>query len=340
MPTNLKELSNRLGLSPTTVSRALGGYSDVSPVTRERVQKAAAEFNYQPSHAAKQVASGRAEAVGIVYSPGSAFLGNPDFLEMLGGLAKRLQQANYDLLLAAASEHDEMKVYERMVRGRRVDAVLVAHTLRDDPRIDYLQISNMPFLAYGQTAHPGDFPWFDFDNAAGGAMAVRQLAALGHRRIAYVHSPLDYNFSYQRHAGFLAGMHDAGLKVNSKLVFDGGLERRSGYMAGMKLLAMRTRPTAVIVDNASAGVGLIRALLDAAQAIGKDISVLVYEGLPADTLFRDLKVAEVTQPTAAESGSLMADMLLALIDTGSLQMPHVLRQPLFVDGNSIGPPSG
>jgi LacI family transcriptional regulator len=338
MTINLKELSARLGLSPTTVSRALSGYSDVSPTTRERVQQAARELGYQPNRAARQVALGRADAVGIVYSPSSEFLGNPAFLEMLEGLAHTLEQISCDLLLAAAPRQNELPVYERMVRGRRVDALVVAQTLRADPRIDYLQSAGLPFVAYGRTARPDDFPWLDFDNEAGSVLAVGRLAALGHRRIAYVHAPLDYNFAYQRHAGFVTAMKRAGLEVSGDRVVAGNLDRRAGYSAGQRLLALSPRPTAIMTDNNLCGVGVIRALLDAKVAIGRDVSIVVDGGIPPDTLFTDLQVASVLQPTPYQSGQTMGEMVRALIERKPLAERHVLRQPEFVDGNSIGPP--
>ncbi|CAD5366272.1 Transcriptional regulator AglR, LacI family [Rubrivivax sp. A210] len=338
MSINLKELSARLGLSPTTVSRALSGYRDVSPTTRERVELLARELGYQPNRAARQVAMGRADAVGIVYSPANEFLGNPSFLEMLEGLAHSLEEFSCDLLLAAAPRQNELHVYERMVRGRRVDGLIVAHTLRDDPRIAYLRKSSMPFVAYGRTAQPADFPWLDFDNETCSALGVRRLVELGHRRIAYVHAPLEYNFAHQRHAGFLAAMAEAGLAVPPGMVVGGSLDRRAGHAAGRQLLALSPRPTAVLVDNNLSGVGLIRALLDAKLEIGRDISIIVNEGLPADTLFSDLVVAAVKQPTAYRSGQTMGAMIRALIERRPLEQAQKLFQPVYSDGNSVGPP--
>jgi len=340
MTINLKELAARLGVSATTASRALAGYSDVSAATRERVQQLAQELGYQPSRAARQIALGRADAVGIVYSLAADSLGNPAFLEMLTGLARRLEQADIDLLLAASPQHDELRTYDRMVRGRRVDAMIVAHTQVEDARIDYLMGSGLPFLAYGRTARPDGYAWFDFDNFAGGRMAVQRLAALGHRRIAYVHAPLHLNFARQRHDGFMAGMREARLKVQAAAVIAGGLERRSGYAAAQHLLALAQRPSAIVVDNSLSGVGVIRALIDAGVAVGRDVSVLVYEGLPADTVLQGLQVAAVVQPTSYESGQKMGEMVLALLEGRVLAEPHVLQQPVFVEGNSIAPPGG
>lgn len=339
MPINLKQLSAHLGLSQTTVSRALSGYSDVSPATRERVEQAARELGYQPNRAARQIAIGRAEAVGIVYSLGTDYLGNPAFLEMLSGLASRVEQSNLDLLVAAAPQQNELGAYDRIVRGRRVDALLVANTEVEDPRIDYLLASKMPFLAYGRTAHPDAYPWFDFDNLAGGRMTVQRLVKLGHKRIAYVHSPLRFNFAQQRHQGFVEGMRKARLKVSPDSVVPGGLERRAGYGAGQRLLALSPRPTAIVVDSSLGGVGVIRALLDAGVAVGTEISVLVYEGVPEDTLLNNLQVAAIVQPTPYVSGQTMGDMLLALVNDRALAQRQVLLQPEFADGNSIAAPA-
>lgn len=341
MAIDLKQLSARLGLSPTTVSRALNGYSDVSAATRERVARVAAELGYQPNLAARRLALGRADAVGIVYPVDTDFMGNPSFLEMIGGVSDRLDAAGFDVLLAAAREKTELRTYERLVGGRRVDGLIVAHTRVVDERIDYLKRTGIPFVGYGRTGDPEGFAWLDFDNEAGSLLAVRELVALGHRRIAYVHAPLTLNFAAQRHAGFLRGMAEAGLELVPDWLVLGSLDRRGGYAAGRRLLALSARPTAIVVDNNLGGVGVMRALLQAGIAIGREVSVVVNDGIPQDTLLIGQEVAAVTQPTPYNSGTTMADMLLALIEGKPLAQPQVLLQPVFAGGNSLGPaPAG
>lgn len=337
MATDLKQLSARLGLSPTTVSRALNGYTDVSETTRVRVVQMAKEMGYQPNLLARRLATGRADAVGIVYALGPDHLGNPAFLDMLTGLSQRLEASNVDLLLAAALESAELRTYERLVRGRRVDGLIVAHTRLEDPRIAYLLESGLPFVAYGRTAHSQDHAWFDFDNVAGGAMAVREIAALGHRRIGYVHAPLDFSFAAQRREGFLRGLAAAGLEPQPQAMVEGSLERRRGYVAGQALLALAERPTAIVVDNNVGGVGVLRAMLDAGVEIGREISIVVYDGVPADTLLQGVQVAAIAQPTSFESGRMLGDMVMALVDGKPVQH-QVLRQPVFVPGSSLQPP--
>lgn len=340
MAVDLKQLAAALGLSQTTVSRALNGYSEVSAKTRERVEKAARELGYEPNPAARRLATGRADAVGVVYPVEAELMGNPRFLDMIAGVADHLDAAGVDVLLAVARERSEQRTYERLVRGRRVDGLIVAHTRVDDERIDYLRRSGVPFVAYGRTGGNNDFAWFDFDNEGESRLAVAELARRGHRRIAYVHAPLTLNFAQQRHHGFVQAMLAARLTIAAEYIVACGLDRIGGYAAARCLLEAPLPPTAIIVDNGVAGVGVVRALLQAGVRIGGEISVIVIEGLPSGSLVADAEIASVEQPTAHESGATIGRMLLTLIEGKPLAQPQVLRQARFVETNSVGPPPG
>jgi LacI family transcriptional regulator len=340
MGVDIKQLAAGLGVSASTVSRALNGYTDIKAETRARIVKRANELNYRPNLGAQRLAKGRADAVGLVYPLDNDYVGNPKFLEMISAFSSRLESQGIDVLLAASHAANEMATYDRLVRGGRVDAILLANTKVHDPRIDFMLQTGIPFLGYGRSGNRMDFPWFDFDNEAGSRMAVERLVSLGHKHIAYVHTTLEFNFALQRHTGFVAAMKRLGLHVSSDTVIQGSQDRRSGYAAVEKLMSIAQRPTAILVDNNIGGVGVIHALLNAGMVLGRDVSVVVDGGNPTDTLLHQIDVAAVMQPTPRESGVTMAEMLLRLMD-GSMspQGEHVLMQPKFVDGKSIGPAS-
>ncbi len=92
-----------------------------------------------------------------------------------------------------------------------------------------------------------------------------------------------------------------------------------------------------MLDNNLCGDGALRALLDHRVHIGQEISVLVYDGVPSDALLPDQRIAAIEQPTAYAAGETLADMLLTVIDGGRPYPFQVLRVPVLVDGNSIGP---
>ena len=336
MGVDIKQLAAGLGVSASTVSRALNGYTDIKAETRERIVKRANELNYRPNLGAQRLAKGRADAVGLVYPLDNDYVGNPKFLEMISAFSSRLESQGIDVLLAASHAANEMATYDRLVRGGRVDAILLANTKVHDPRIDFMLQTGIPFLGYGRSGNRVDFPWFDFDNEAGSRMAVEHLAALGHKHIAYVHTPLEFNFALQRYTGFVSAMKHLGLHVGSDTLVL-GQDRRAGYAAVEKLMLLPQRPSAIVADNNIGGVGVIHALLNAGLELGSDVSVVVDGGNPTDTLLHQIDVAAVMQPTPKESGIAMAEMLLKLID-GSMTADgeHVLMQPKFVDGKSVG----
>ncbi len=333
---NIRQLANELGLSTSTVSRALNGYADVNADTRQRVQETAKRLGYRPNAGARRLVRGKTDAVGIVYSAGVENLGNPQFLDMAGGLADRLQQDHLDLLLAVASDDQELDIYERLFRGGRVDAVVVPNTRLHDNRIDYLLSHGNPFLAYGRTAHCDNYPWFDFDNVLGSKLAVEHLRALGHTRFAYAHSPLELNFAFQRHHGFMSALKAADLQCPAPCVVGPAADRRSGYQAVTRLLALSERPTAIVVDNNLGGLGVIRGLVDAGLRLGHDVSVIVHGDIPSDSLPLGMNITTVTQPTAYASGVTMAEMVLQLLrDPGAVPQHH-LKNPELVVGSTTG----
>jgi len=333
---DLKALSLSLGLSPTTVSRALNGYSDVSELTRARVVEAAARLGYRPNASARRLAMGRADAVGMVYPPGSADLADPRFTEVVTGLSERLQDEGIELLIATSARAEEISTYERLVRGRRFDALIVARTRRVDPRVDFLLAQGFPFLACGRGENPTGYAWFDFDHAAGSLLALRRLQAFGHRHIGYLHASLDHNEAYERHASFRRGLREIGLEENPAwtLPAEG---RHGGYDAARALLALPGRPSALLVDQAAAGAGVARALAERGLVPGRDLSVIVFDGVPPEQLPPGLAMTSIEQPAGAEAGRAMAAMILDVLAGRPASEVQQLWMPALMPGNSDGP---
>ncbi|MBV7538542.1 substrate-binding domain-containing protein [Duganella sp. sic0402] len=331
---NLAHLANHLGMSKTTVSRALNGYPEVNVRTRERVLKAAKEVGYQPNPMARSLALGRTNVFGIIYPLLPTDLGDPMFLDVVAGMSSALEEVSKSLIIAPVSPAAEQPAYQQIVRGRRVDGLVVGRTLVHDERIAFLSKAKFPFVAHGRTELKAPYAWFDYDNEAGIQMAMERLLGLGHQRVALLSAPLELNFARQRKDSFIATLAAAGLSADPRYLIDNTLDRRSGYQAMQQLLACSPRPTAVIVDNHLSGVGAVRALLDAGVEIGKDISVIVW-GSMADTL-AGANVTTIDQPDPRKAGARMVDMLLALIGGKPASELQELWQPMLLEGATVG----
>ena len=228
---NLKDLAKTLGISETTVSRALNGYPEVSERTRKRVLEAARAAGYRPNPMARSLAVGRTNMVGIITPLAANDLFDPMFADIVGGMSEALEARQMDLIVAPVSRANELRAYEHMLRGRRVDGLIVSRTRILDQRIAYLAKEGLPFVAHGRTQLNAPHAWFDYDNETGMRVAVQHLLSLGHQRIALVSADLDMNFARQRHDSFVATLQNAGLAPNPDCMIDNTLDRRAAYQA-------------------------------------------------------------------------------------------------------------
>ena len=119
-------------------------------------------------------------------------------MDMVGEISHELARHEIDLLLIADDDLADKHSYMRMVQSRRVDALIVAHTLDHDPRLEQLQAAGFPFPALGRSQLPQPYAWFDFDNYAGTYQATRWLIEKGHQRIALLGESNNRAFITQR----------------------------------------------------------------------------------------------------------------------------------------------
>ncbi|ADM97864.1 LacI family DNA-binding transcriptional regulator [Dickeya dadantii] len=335
---SLKQIAKTLGLSVTTVSRALNGYDDVAAETRLRVEDEARRLGYRPNTFARRLKMGRIDAVGLVFPLQPAPLSNTTFMEMVAEISHELSKQEIDLLLIADEEQADHPAFLRMIESRRVDALIVAHTLQQDSRLQYLQSIGFPFLALGRSDLPMPYAWFDFDNQAGAALATRHLIALGHRHIAFLGEHHPQSFIAQRRAGYLDALAAAGIARRDELLRQIAPSRREGYQTTLQWLALPQPPTAIVVDGSTQGEGAALALRDSGRLQGEQaVSLIVYDGLPADSLL-EIPVTAITQATRVQVGRQIADMVFRLLAGDAPASLQALWQPQLRAGQTDNPP--
>ena len=330
---NLKSLAKNLGISETTVSRALNGYPEVSERTRARVLAAAKLAGYRPNPVARSLASGRTNVVGIIH-PLPNDLADPMFMQIIEGMSLALEARQMDLVIAPVSQKNELRSYQHMVQERRVDGLIVGQTRLYDERVAYLANQGLPFVAHGRTRVNEPHAWFDYDNELGMKLAVQYLLEHGHSKIGLISAPLEMNFARQRFDSFKLTLQAAGISPQTANLIDGINDRRSGYAAMQQMLAAPIRPTAVIVDNHMSGVGAMRALLDANVSIGDEMSVIVW-GKMEDSL-ANYHVTTIEQPDPDKAGIKMVEMLLALLNGTNPAELQECWAPILLAGETVG----
>lgn len=334
---SLKAIAKQLGLSVTTVSRALNGYDDVSQETKARVEAEAQRRGYRPNTFARRLKMGKIDAVGLVFPVHPVPLNNSVFMDMVGEISRELAQHEVDLLLIADDDNADRHGFMRMVQGRRVDALIVAHTLDNDPRLQQLQSAGFPFLALGRSQLSQPYAWFDFDNYAGTFNAANRLISLGHERIALLGENNYQAFITQRRNGYLDALKNNNLSMD--YLREVPPTRRAGYKAVQELMALPSPPTAIITDCNSHGDGAAMALQHMGLLTGENrVSLVVYDGLPIDSIV-ETDVAAVIQSTREGVGKQISSMVLGLISGQPVDSLQVLWQPEFIPGVTTNPPA-
>ena len=307
---SLRRLADTLGLSVTTVSRALAGYSDVATATRERVRREADRIFYRPNQVARRLRSGRSGTIGIVV-PAEPGTFDQFFLALLAAVGPLLSRAGLDLVLMGAPPGEaELPAYRHLVEHHRVDGLLLARTRRADARIRYLLDCGVPFVAHGRSETPGSFASLDIDGEAAFAAATQRLIDFGHTRIALINASAHYMFALHRAAGWRDTLAYAGLAATQKLEAEPSEE--NGFRLMQRLLASRTPPTAVLCATDRMAVGALHALASAGLRAGRDVSVIGYDNLPIAS-YTDPPLTTLEQPIPRMADR-MVEMLVALLD--------------------------
>ena len=336
---NLKQLSDILGLSQTTVSRALNGYPEVSEATRKRVRAAAQTHGYAPNTRARGLATGRAHAIGHVIPVSSKHeMVNPVFADFIAGAGEVYSKNGYDMLLSVVSDEAEADAYRQFKVKGNVDGIILHAPRMDDPRIPLLNELSLPFVVHGRASQEvADYAWVDVNNTHAFERATNFLLDLGHRRIALVNGLETMDFAMRRRSGFAKAHEDRGITCDPDLCFADEMTEAYGHDTARTLLAQGDAPTAFLVSSMITAIGVRRAVEELGLRLGRDISVITHD----DELsyFRngaDVPVYTATRSSVREAGRRAATMLLDIIRGGTGPRQVLLEADLTL-GQSTGP---
>jgi LacI family transcriptional regulator len=337
---SIRQLAQSLGLSVSTVSRALNGYSDVSVETRERVQQAARAAQYRPDPLAHRLATGRTGTVALLSSTYGASRHDSSFEPLMHGVTAALAERGYFLLamLLPAGE-GELPDLVRMLDAKLVDGLILNRTRPRDPRVALLQARGVPFVTHGRTLHNASHAWVDADNEQAMGLVVQRLVALGHQRIAMIDGPGELSFSLLRRAGFMRAVQAARLAAVDCPVVHGALSAAAGMRLALELLALpdaRARPTALVCASDVLALGARLACQQRGLVVGCDVSITGYGNSEAAE-FCDPPLATV-EHDVADSGRHLAALLLRCLagdDPAGLSQLVPVR---LIERASVGPP--
>lgn len=337
---NLKQLAQLLGLSQTTISRAINGYPEVSEETRQRVLKAAKETGYRPNRAAQRLATGKAGSIGLVMPIEPNDSSDLHFAEFQRGLAEESLRHDFHLVIMPAQPHDEEQAIRWLVASGSVDGYYLAYMRANDPRIAMAKTLPVPFIVHGRShGLADDYPFLDVDNEGAFRDAARLLLQLGHRRFALLNGPDEFDFAIRRRIGTVEALKEKGITLDPAAMRHTAMTDEAGFRGMSELLEGSERPTAVLCASTVLALGAVRAINKAGLKLGEDISLIAH-----DDVLPLLKPENFTIPLTTTRSSLraagirIAQRLIAAIKQTDPQPPaHELWTTDLVIRASTGP---
>jgi LacI family transcriptional regulator len=333
----LKEFAKLLGLSPTTVSRALSGYPEVSEVTRARVAEEAVRLGYRPNVNAVRLKTGRAGAIGVVMGRAGEF----HFAEFMAGMAERLVTEDTDILVIQMADpdyDDEMQLYRRLVESQRVDAIIMHSPRPNDERIALLHRLGMPFLVHGRSDIDVPHAWLDIDNEGAVRRATSHLIDLGHTRIALINGRPGATYAMHREKGYRSALQSQGIEPDPQLIANGNFTDELGFRFARSFLEQANPPTAFVAGSMMTVLGVYRAVRSLGLQIGRDISIVAHDDvfpyLTADNMAPSLSA---TRSSMRAAGTRCADLVLQLVAGRSPLEVHELWPVELILRESTGP---
>ncbi len=213
----LDDLAAELGLSKSTVSRAISGNGRVSDQTRKRVLDYAKAHGYAPNGIASSLARSRTNNIAVVI-PTEAFYNEiPFFQECLMGVCEAAAKRDYDVLVATIGETD-ISVLERIISQRKADGILLTRSLVVDYPADFLKTAQVPFVTIG-SSNDESIVQVDTDTAAACRELSSRVFSEKYARVALLLGNLQYIVNKSRYEGFAAALLETGFPKEQTLLY-------------------------------------------------------------------------------------------------------------------------
>lgn len=332
----LLDIARACGYSVSTVSIVLSEAplsQNVATSTREQIRAMARQLGYHPDAYARSLRRRRSQTIAVL----AYDLSDPFCIPIMHGIQTGLQPANYmPLIVDAQTQRKLFDSYLRMILERRAEGVIVIASwiFQETNLLEDVEKNQVPIVIVGRDLTNRNVNSMLVDNEAGGALAMRHLVQLGHRRIAIIRGPEELFDTEPRWAGVQHAAAEAGIKIDPKLVFQlpNLTDSTSGFEGGLRIssdmLASGRSFTAVLAFDDLTALGVVRGLTDAGLKVPDNCSVVGFDDVLPATVSTP-GITTVRQPLR-EMGLLASEWTLQAINAREQEIDkpvHLYKAP-------------
>lgn len=313
----IKDIARELGISPSTVSRALKDHPDISPETKKAVNELAEKLNYQPNVVALSLRQSKTNTIGVVIPEIVHFF----FSTVISGIEDVAYKAGYNVILTQSNESFQRETTDiKALFNSRVDGMLISLS-RETTNFDHIEsmmAKGVSIVFFDRVYDNKNTSKVIVDDFSGAKEATLHLIAQGCKRIAHLEGPPNLGITKQRLEGYMEALKESNMPVDRNLIVScpqGTIEQ--GREATEKLLAMTPMPDAIFSTNDPAAMGAMQAIKAKGLKIPNDIAVMGFSNWLFCSLM-DPPLSSVDQP-GFEMGQEAAKLLIRQIEMRSKQ---------------------
>ncbi len=330
----LLSISERAGVSITTVSRVLNGKAEkyrISRKTVELVRREAEKCNYKPNIAAQSLRTKRTQTIGLVVPS----IENPFFANIASIIIQKAKQAGYTVVLTDAMENEanEQDGVNSLL-ARNVDGIIISPSGNDPSYLEQINDLKLPVVLIDRFFYNTTLPYVVTDNYRGAVDAVQCLIDNGHSKIACIQGVPHSTPAKERCRGYRDAMTRAGFTSEIDAVGN-DFSIQNGYVETRLLLTRHSPPTAIFAMSNTILLGAIKAVSESGLKIPEDISIISFD----DNTYLDFlspPITRIVQPLD-EIGTIAIKILLQSIGDGNRSDAKIVLPASLKVRNSIKP---
>jgi LacI family transcriptional regulator len=330
----IKDIARILGISASTVSRALKNHPDISIETKNAVNDLAEKLKYQPNAVALSLKNSRSNTIGVIIPEIVHYF----FSSVISGIEDVASQNGYTVIICQSNESYEREVENtKALLSHRVDGILVSisKNTTDFTHLTDIQESGIPLVFFDRVANGIEADQVIIDDLEASYRATRHLIESGCKRIAHFAGPLNLLIGQHRLDGYLKALEEARIPVDKSLIIEADSFEKA-HNAILELIESRNLPDGIFAVNDLTAIGAMQTLQKKGIKIPDQVSIVG---------FSDGRFSGITDPTLTsvdqhgyEMGTTAAEMLMEhIFKSPENRTPEIkiLQADLIVRGSSV-----
>jgi len=334
MSITIRDVAKEAGVSVSTVSKVLNGWTTISAATIDRVQKTAKSLHYTPN--ARAVNFAKKASDNIIFltslSKEEAYK-NPHMFDIMCGVHSALSKFSHSVTLVDTSTEGILgETVSRIISKGSADGMIIHGSALNEQIAEEISIAHFPHIVIGNPDFSNQLCWIDTNHTLAGEFAAAHLLQRGYTKIAFIGGRKTDFISQQRLKGVRSTLLKARHRMNAEHLIYTDSSREAAYKAAENLFAMEETPDAIICENNLIALGVARAMEHHAIRIPDDIAFLTFDRYPYASIIDPSP--SIVDIDVYDMGMQAGEMMIRKLENPSLLVQSYTTLPIVIQGKT------